>query len=122
MEWCSQPDSNELVRLKAQLQKAEKLQSKVILFCHFPIFPKDNHNLWNDKELKTLLEKYFCVKAYINGYNHKGNYAEKGGIHYMTKKGMVENVEPTFSIMEFTEDGINVKGFGTEKSREIRFL
>ena len=119
MEWCTQSGSDEW--LESELKEAEAVKEKVILFCHFPIFPKDPHNLWNDKELKSLLEKYSCVKAYINGHNHKGNYAEKNGIHYMTMKGMVENIEPTFSIMEFTESEIRIKGFGAEKSREITF-
>lgn len=120
-KWNGALSQAQMQWLEKHLKEAENLKEKVILFCHFPIFPKDHHNLWNDHELKELLEKFSCVKAFINGHNHKGNYAKKKGIHYMTMKGMVENVEPTFSIMEFTEDGINVKGFGTEKSREIRF-
>lgn len=106
--------------LEKQLKSAEELKENAVLFCHFPIFPKDHHNLWNDKELKKLLEKFSCVKAYVNGHNHKGNYAEKNGIHYMTMKGMVENVEPTFSIMELFKDQIKVKGYGAEPSRELK--
>ncbi len=46
---------------------------------------------------------------------------KKKGIHYMTMKGMVENVEPTFSIMELSDDGVKVKGFGAEASQELDF-
>ena len=33
---------------------------------------------------------------------------------------MVENVEPTFSIMELFKDQIKVKGYGAEPSRELK--
>lgn len=105
--------------LTDQLKSAESLKEEVILFCHFPVYPQNHHNLWNDKEVKALLQKYSCVKAYINGHNHKGNYAESSGIHFVTMKAMVENVEPTFSILELSKTKIVIKGFGAEESREF---
>ncbi|MCM8531779.1 MAG: metallophosphoesterase [Lentisphaeraceae bacterium] len=112
--------AKQLAWVKENLEEAETKKENVILFCHFPIFPKNHHNLWNSEEVISLLEKYSCVKAYINGHNHKGNYAQKEGIHYYTLKGMVENKEPTFTIMELSKKKISVQGFGAEESREFK--
>jgi manganese-dependent ADP-ribose/CDP-alcohol diphosphatase len=105
--------------LAAQLELAENQKEKVVLFCHFPVYPADPHNLWNSQEVIELLEKYSCVKAYINGHNHKGNYGEKAAVHYLTMKGMVENKEPTFSIMELSKNKMTIQAFGAEKSRDL---
>ena len=41
--------------------------------CSWRIFrvSGDPHNLWNAGELLALIDEYPCVKAYINGHNHK---------------------------------------------------
>ena len=107
--------------LKDILSKADSAKENVILFSHFPVYPANHHNLWNDKEIVSLLSKYKCVKAYINGHNHKGNYAEKDGIHYFTQKGMVENVESTYSIITLKKSQISIKGFGAVKDKTLIF-
>ena len=89
--------------LGQKLQVSEEANENVIPFCHFPIYPKNNHNLWNSNELITLLEKHSCVKAYINGHNHKAKYAQKAGIHYLTVKGIVTNRTATYGIIELTK-------------------
>lgn len=105
--------------LKGILKKAEKAKENVVLFSHFPVYPANHHNLWNDKEIVALISKYSCIKAYMNGHNHKGNYAEKEGVHYYTQKGMVENTEPTFSIISVKKDKLEIKGYGAEKDRSL---
>jgi len=106
--------------LKDILEKADKSNEKVILFSHFPVFPANNHNLWNDKEIVSLITKHKSVKAYINGHNHKGNYGQKEGIHFFTQKGMVENVKATYSIITAGKDNLKVKGFGAEKDQTFK--
>jgi manganese-dependent ADP-ribose/CDP-alcohol diphosphatase len=108
--------------LSDTLRRAEQAQEKVILFCHFPVYPTDPHNLWNAKEVIALLEEFSCVKAYINGHNHKGKYGMKKGIHYLTCKGMVDTDESAYSIFRLQNDKIDVIGFGRESDRllEIR--
>jgi hypothetical protein len=70
----------------------------------------------------ALLEEFSCVKAYINGHNHKGKYGMKKGIHYLTCKGMVDTDESAYSIFRLQNDKIDVIGFGRESDRllEIR--
>ncbi len=104
--------------LEEQLKTAEKKNRNVILFCHFPLLPATAEVLWNAEEVIPVLEKYSCVKAWINGHNHAGNYAEQNGIHYINLKGMVDTEDQTaYSIIQFSDDKIEIKGFGREESQ-----
>lgn len=105
--------------IESKLQVATKAQERVILFCHFPAFPKNGHNLWNDKTLIDLLARYPCVAAYLNGHNHAGNYGQRDGIHYLTLKGMVDTEQSSYSIIEVFKDRLVVKGYGRETDRTL---
>lgn len=59
--------------LRRELEEAREAKQRVVLFCHFPIFPKNSHNLWNDSEITKLLAEYSQIIAWINGHNHAGN-------------------------------------------------
>lgn len=104
--------------LLAQLEKAVKKKRNVAIFCHYPVYPTDAHALWNSREILGIIEKYDCVKAWINGHNHAGNYAEEKGIHFINLRGMVDTeTENAFSVFSFGNEKIEIKGFGREKSR-----
>ena len=106
--------------LEETLQNAEEQEENVILYCHFPVYPENPHNLWNAKEVITLLEKYPNVKAYINGHNHDGNYGQKKGIHYLTMKGMVDTEESAYSVMSISENQLEIKGIGREEDQILK--
>ena len=92
-----------------------------MVYCHFPVYPADSiHNLWNSHEIIDLLEANSCVKAYINGHNHAGNYAIKEGIHYFNLKGMVDTQENSYAVIRFYDDRLDVKGFGREEDRVMK--
>jgi predicted phosphodiesterase len=107
--------------LAEQLDLAKKTNKRVIVFNHFPVFPLNNgHNLWNDHELVELLTSYKNVAAYMNGHNHRGNYAVHKGCHFINCKGMVEGRTATpFAIVKCYADRIEVDGFGTEPDRDL---
>ena len=105
--------------LHKELKQAESNGEKVILMCHFPIYPKDIHNLWNDQEMLKLIDQYSCVKAWLNGHNHKGNYGERNGVHYITFKGMVDTKSNSYTLIEIDEEKMRISGFGREKNREL---
>ncbi len=106
--------------LEAQLKTAEKKKRNVVLFCHFPLLPATAEVLWNADEVIPVLEKYNCVKAWINGHNHAGNYAMKNGIHYINLKGMVDTEnENAYSIITLTDSRIEITGFGREVTRSL---
>lgn len=105
--------------LKNKLNQAQQNNDKVILYCHFPVYPPNSHNLWNAKEIIDLIEQFPCVKAYINGHNHKGNYSLKKGVHYLTLKGMVDTEKSSFAVIKVSDDSIDVTGYGREKNRTL---
>ncbi len=105
--------------LRNVLKSASRKSENVVLFCHFPIYPENVHNLWNAKEIIEVIENFTCVKAYINGHNHAGNYALKNGIHYLTLKGMVDTEENSYGVIEVFGDSLNIIGYGREESRNL---
>ena len=120
-KWNGGVGAEQMDWLRETLELAENSEEKVILFCHFPVFPPDPHNLWNATEVIALLEEFSCVKAYINGHNHKGKYRIKNGIHYLTCKGMVDTNETAYSIIRFFPEHLKIEGYGRESNRTLRF-
>lgn len=103
--------------LKGVLEEASKLNEKVLIFNHFPIYPAGSHNLWNDTEIIQIIESYPCVKAYMNGHNHAGNYGIINKRHYLTFKSMVDTEQNSYAIVEVYQNRLEVKGYGREKDR-----
>ena len=117
--WNGALGDEQLKWIEAKLQAAEKAKERVMLFCHFPVYPKNGHNLWNAGALTSLLARYPCVAAYLNGHNHAGNYGQRDGIHYLTLKGMVDTEQTSYSVIEVYPDRLVVKGFGRETNRDL---
>ena len=107
---------------KEVLNKASERNEKVIVFCHFPVYPKNKHNLWNADEIIEVIESYTCVKAYMNGHNHEGNYGIKNGVHYLNLKGMVETDQNSYAIIKLHDQFIEVKGYGREANRVFEIM
>lgn len=106
--------------LVAQLKSARKKGQKVVLFSHFPMWPIDNHNVWNNDELMKIVDQYPEVKAFFAGHNHQGSYAIRNGIHHLTFKAVVNTPDSTaYSLLKFKYDKIEVEGFGREVSRTL---
>jgi manganese-dependent ADP-ribose/CDP-alcohol diphosphatase len=119
-KWNGAIGAQQLTWLKTVLEKAQANKEAVILFCHFPVYPQNGHNLWNADEVMALLESYPCVKAYINGHNHHGNYCKKGGVHYVTLKGMVETETNSSAVIKVSDDTIDIVGYGRENIRSLQ--
>ncbi|WP_167605795.1 metallophosphoesterase [Maribellus sediminis] len=117
-EWNGGIGNEQLQWMERELQEAQDKQQKVILFCHYPLLPYDAHSLWNTEEVVDLLKKYDCVKCWMNGHNHAGNYTFTDGIHFLNLKGMVETADiNSFSIVKLSKNKIEVTGFGNEQHR-----
>lgn len=121
-KWNGAVGEQQLSWLGEVLEDASKKEEKVVLYCHFPVYPENPHNLWNANEIIELIEKYPCVKAYMNGHNHKGNYGVKEGVHYLTFQGMVDTEETSYATIQVNKDQLIISGFGREEDRilEIR--
>lgn len=115
--------SKQFAWLKNQLEDAAKRNKKVIVMCHFPIFPVACHSLFNDEELTAELTQYKCVKAYFCGHNHAGGYALKDGVHFINFKGMVDTeTSMAFAKVTLTQDSIFVEGKGREPSKRMKIF
>lgn len=120
MPWNGAISSNQLSWLEQHLALADSAKQKVIVFCHFPILPKGNANLWNDIELVQIMESHYSVKAFINGHHHPGNYVNHNEVHYLTLQGMVRGKEQNaFSILSLSGDEITVRGYGRSVNRVL---
>ena len=92
----------------------------MIVACHFPLYTKDNHNLFNNKELFYLISRYACVKAYFCGHYHSGSYKLKEGIHLVNFRGMVDTEQNAFAVVTLSADSILIKGYGREPDRRLK--
>jgi manganese-dependent ADP-ribose/CDP-alcohol diphosphatase len=120
MPWNGGIGSEQMRWMEKQLIESDQAHRKVIVVCHFPLFVKGNHNLFNNEELFRLISRYACVKAYFNGHYHRGNYAMKDGIHLVNFKGMVDTEINAFSVVTLTSDSILIKGYGREPDRKLK--
>ncbi|HRX11873.1 MAG TPA: metallophosphoesterase [Draconibacterium sp.] len=121
-DWNGGIGSKQMNWFEEELQNASSKKQKVAVFCHYPLLPFDAHTLWNSDEVLSILQKFNCVKIYLNGHNHAGNYAFQNGVHFVNLKGMVETEnENAFSVITFSNEKIEIKGFGREVSRSLIF-
>jgi manganese-dependent ADP-ribose/CDP-alcohol diphosphatase len=110
----------QLTWLRGELAAARKAEERVLLFCHYPVFPANSHNLWNANVLlKIIAEHRDIVAAWMNGHNHVGNYGTQDGVHFLNFKGMVDTVENTWATVELHPDRIEVVGHGRESARHL---
>lgn len=120
--WNGAVGTAQLEWLKKTLTDATEAGQKALVFCHFPVYPANAHNLWNDQEVVRVVESFECVAAYINGHNHAGNYGVKDGIHYLTLQGMVETPDTSaYAVIEVHPDHLSVVGEGREPDRTLAF-
>ena len=118
-KWNGAIGPQQMTWLEETIKTADEQGENVILFCHFPVYPEDPHNLWNDGQVVNLIEKFPNVKAYINGHNHEGNYAQKKGVHYLTMKGMVDTEQSSYGVMTIQKDRLVLTGTGREDDRVL---
>jgi 3',5'-cyclic AMP phosphodiesterase CpdA len=119
MIWNGGIGSEQMNWLQDQLTSAQSAGKKVIVLCHFPLFSKNDHNLFNNKEMFLSLYRFSCVKAYFSGHFHAGNYQEKQGLHLVNFRGMVNTTSNAFAVVTLTADSILIKGYGREPDRRL---
>lgn len=119
-KWNGGLSNKQLTWIKTELEKAVKENQKVGFYCHFPIYPIGNDNLWNRNQFLSLIKPYQNVKIFFNGHNHAGAYELVDNVHYLTFKGMVDTENTSaFAKVKFDRDTISVKGYEREPSRKL---
>ena len=119
-KWNGGLSNKQLSWIKSELEKAAIENQKVGFYCHFPIYPIGNDNLWNRDQFLSLINPYKNVKIFFNGHNHAGAYEFVNNVHYVTFKGMVDTENTSaFAKVKFDKDTIFIKGFEREPSRKL---
>lgn len=120
--WNGGIGKRQLKWLEERLQKADAERRKVILFCHWPLLPENGTQLWNNKEVLSMINHYHCVVAWIAGHHHAGSYEKMGDIHYLTLKGMVEAKSGmSCGIINVYSDKLLLDGYGDQKDQRLDF-
>jgi 3',5'-cyclic AMP phosphodiesterase CpdA len=119
-EWNGAIGRTQLDWLDIVLKKADRKKQNVLIFCHYPLLPFEDHVLWNSEEVLDIIGKHPSVKAWFNGHNHNGNYMERNGVHFVTFKGMVETAKSNaYALVTLQPGRIIIRGFGREVSSEF---
>ena len=119
--WNGAIGTEQIAWLIKKIEKASSQEENVLIFCHFPVYPSHRHNLLNDLEMLELIGRYKCVKAWICGHNHDGNYSAYHDVHFVNLMGIVDHAtETAFSIFHLFNDHLEIEGFGNEVSAKLR--
>ena len=120
--WNGGVGVEQLAWFDRELTAARKNGQRVIVFAHHPVWPDNDHNVWNAPEVLTVLDRHPHVVAWLNGHNHAGAFGERNGVSFVTLKGMVETAATTaYAITRFLPDRLILEGQGREPSRELKF-
>lgn len=120
--WNGGVSAAQLAWLERELAAADAEKERTIVCGHHPLLPAEAHQAWNAEEVVAVFDRHPCVRAYFNGHNHAGNFAERKGVSYVTFRSMLYHPEITaFSLVEVHRDRLVVSGHGREISRELRW-
>lgn len=120
--WNGAIGATQLGWLDRTCAEARAAGEKVIVLAHHPVFPDNDHNLWNAADVLALLDRHPHVVAWLNGHNHAGAFGERNGVPFVTLRGMVETQSTTaFATARVLPDRMVLTGHGREVSRELMF-
>lgn len=120
-DWNSGIGEKQQNWLKEELNRADSLNQKVIVFSHMPIKPERAASLWNSDEIVDIIESSPNVVAFITGHHHDGGYVFENGIHHITIYGMVNTEISSFAILNIYNDSLVLNGFGNQRDMAFQF-
>jgi manganese-dependent ADP-ribose/CDP-alcohol diphosphatase len=122
INWNGGIGHKQLSWLKEELDQALQNNEKVMIFCHFPVYPDDIHNLLNYNDIIQVISNYHNIIAWFAGHNHSGNYSNFNMIHFVTLKGMVETEKSnSYSVVRVYENKVWINGSGREGTRILAY-
>ena len=117
--WNGMIGETQMRWLGETIDDAAAHRKDVIVFGHHAIWPVHRENALNAPEIRDFLSSKPNVRAYINGHNHDGAYEIYRGLPCVTVEGMVEYDTNAYGVLEISEDGISIQGFGRVPSRTL---
>lgn len=119
--WNGAVGPAQLAWFERECGAARAAGQRVIVLAHHPVYPDNEHNLWNAAEVLQVLDRHPHVVAWLNGHNHAGAYGERNGVPFLTLRGMVETADQNaFATARILADRIVLSGHGREPSREMK--
>jgi predicted MPP superfamily phosphohydrolase len=127
-DYCGAVGLQQRFWLKRELQEADRLEERVIVFCHFPLLPETTDQkhglLWNHAEIAELIASSSCVQVCLSGHYHYGSYARYRGIHFVVLSAFVNRQEhPRFTcgMAELRHGGMVIKNQHYETLYDLPF-
>ena len=123
-EWNGGVSAEQLEWLKQTLDDARRRGQRAIVLGHQPLLPegcRPEHVPFNYGEILDVLDAAPAVAAYFAGHDHLGGTGVRGGVPYITLKGLVENTpEAALQVVDVYEDRLVVRGDGAERVFGLR--
>jgi predicted MPP superfamily phosphohydrolase len=105
--------NRQMAWLKTTLTESDRKQQNVVLLSHMPVYPEMRLNLWNAPELLELFREHPCVKVFLAGHHHAGNFGVLDHVAHLTLPGAVETEEENaYGIVDAYHDRLEIDGFG----------
>lgn len=118
--WNATMSEGQFRWLDQELAAADREGQRALILGHYPVYPANDHNLWDDQRFVAIVTAHPSFVAYLNGHNHVGNHGQVDGRHFVTFKGMVDTPDQSaFAIVEIDGDRLEIRGYGREESRSL---
>ncbi|MBQ7546042.1 MAG: metallophosphoesterase [Clostridia bacterium] len=113
-------DPGQIAWLQRELDAAD---GKVLIFTHVPFMleeyaTENPHLIRNRDEITRIFERSGKVQAVFSGHYHDGCFGVHNGIPYITFSAMVIGEENAYAVVDVTDAGVRVTGFGRQKSAQ----
>lgn len=116
-DWNGAISVGQLEWLMGELDESVRNGEEVFLFCHFPIFPESEYNLFNHIELLSAIGSYSNIIAWFSGHNHTGSYGNHNRTHFIGIRAMIEeSPTATFTRIDVYNNKIWLNGSGRERN------
>jgi manganese-dependent ADP-ribose/CDP-alcohol diphosphatase len=104
---------------ESELQLAQQSNQSVIVFAHHQLHPENRDQVLQPERIHKYFKEYDCIKAFLNGHNHKGDYVIFDEVHCVTFKGMLDTTKNSYAVVEVSSKAMKITGHGREISREV---
>jgi predicted phosphodiesterase len=118
--WDGAIGAAQLRWIDGKLAEADRRGLKAMLFCHFPLWPENPHNLWNAPEVMATIERHPSARIWLDGHNHDGNYGEHAGVHYVNMKAMLDTPDTSYATLDFFADRVVLHGVGRQQDMTLK--
>ena len=118
--WNGSLSDEQFAWMEERLGAAKAAGEKVVVLSHYPVYPANEHNLWDAERIVELLTSHDNFVAFFNGHNHAGNYGAIGNQHFVNFKGMVETPDTSaYATVAVFDDRLEIAGQGREEARTL---